>query len=122
MPLTTPPSAGRRRTLALALALSCGGALAAPATIFELAPASELHQATDARGVNNLGQVVGTSSGRIDTGGVVLDQTRATFWQTPTSGAVTGQALPSDALSVSRAEAINDAGRIAGRVGDAAYR
>lgn len=122
MRLTLPPSAGHCRAVALSFALAAGGALAAPATIFELTPASPLHQSTTARGLNNLGQVVGVSSGRIDTGGVVFDQTRATFWQTPTSGAVTGQALPSDALAVGRAEAINDAGRIAGRVGDAAYR
>lgn len=117
-----PPARTLAHTLPLMLALLAGPAAAAPATLFELAPSNPLHHSTQARGVNNLGQAVGTSWGRISTGGVSFDQLRASVWHTPSAGAVTGLALPSSPVLPGSAAAINDAGQIAGKVGGAVYR
>lgn len=108
--------------LALALSVLAGGATAAPATLYELAPVTPSHQSTLAQGLNNLGQAVGMSWGQIDTAGVSFDQRLAAFWHTPTAGPVTRVVLPAPLLQAGTAVAINDAGRIAGTVGGNAFR
>ena len=108
--------------LALALSVLSGSALAAAATLFELAPVSAAHQSTAVAGLNNLGQAVGRSWGLVNTGGVSFDQRLATFWHTPTTGPVTGVALPAPLTQPGVAMAINDAGGIAGTVNGRAFR
>lgn len=90
---------------------------AAPARIFELAPAVAGHTETVARGLNNQAQVVGESRGVVNFAGVVLEQRRAAFWDTPaaaSSGPLGGVALPGPDTASGYASAINDAGLIAG--------
>lgn len=113
--------ARRRRLAPAAVAVVLLGAglpgAAAPARIFELAPAVAGHTETVARGLNNQAQVVGESRGSVNFAGVVLDQRVAGFWDAPgaaSSGPLAGIALPGPATSSGYASAINDAGVIAG--------
>lgn len=116
-----------KRTALLAVMLLGPGAaaLAAPATIYELAPVTPGHTETHAAGLNNQAQVVGHSAAEVHLGGAVLRQSLPAFWNTPTGpegNPVPGLALPSTLDSHGTAVAINDAGQVAGSYNGRAYR